>query len=693
MNADTNPLLDFSGLPRFDTFKPEHVTPAIEQLIANARKCVAQLEQPSSDVTWENFVVPLEEATEQLGRAWGVVNHLNNVADTPELRATYNENQPKVTEFWTELSQNEALFAKYKQLRASPDFCNLSEARRKIIENALRDFRLGGAELPPEKKKRFAEIQEQHAALSTRFSENVLDATNDYKLLIEDRAELAGVPEDVVEAARASAEKDGKQGYQFTLHFPSYFPLLQFADNRKLRETIYTANATKASEMGVVFSELEKWDNTSNIAQLLKLRDEEARLLDYRNFAEVSLVPKMAQSPEHVINFLEDLARRARPYAEKDLAELRAFAKSELGIDEMHAWDVAYASEKLRERRYAFSAQEVKQYFPEPKVIEGLFRLISGLFDVEIKPDDAPVWHPDVRFFRIERAGELIGQFYLDLYAREGKGGGAWMDDARGRRLVSGGEVQTPIAYLTCNFTPPATVDGELKPSQFTHDEVITLFHEFGHGLHHMLTQVEELGVSGISGVEWDAVELPSQFMENFCWEWDVLRNMTSHVKTGEPLPRELFDKMVAAKNFQSGMQTLRQVEFSLIDMHLHYDFDPNSMRTVQQLVDEVREKFAVMIPPAFNRFQHSFGHIFAGGYAAGYYSYKWAEVLSADAYAAFEEAVEAGGGELSRETGKRFQQEILAVGGSRPALESFKAFRGREPNIDALLRHSGMKQ
>jgi oligopeptidase A len=693
MNTETtNPLLDFSDLPRFDRIKPEHVTPAIAQLIEHAGAVVAQLAAPSDNVTWENFVVPLEESTERLGRAWGVVNHLNNVVDTPELRATYNENQPKVTEFWTALSQNEALFAKYKALRAKPDFVNLSPARKKIVENALRDFRLGGAELPADKKQRFAEIQEQHAAVATRFSENVLDATNDYKLVVADEAELAGLPDDVKQAARAAAEKDGKAGFQFTLHFPSYFPILQFADKRTLRETIYRASATKASEQGSVFSELEKWDNTANIATLLKLRDEEARLLDYRNFAEVSLVPKMARSPEHVIEFLEDLARRARPFAENDLAELRIYAKQELGIETLEAWDLAYASEKLRERRYAFSAQEVKEYFPEPKVIDGLFRLVQSLFSVSIKPDSAPSWHPDVRFFRIERDGQLVGQFYLDLYARSGKGGGAWMDDARGRRLQTGGAVQTPVAYLTCNFTPPATVDGQLQPSLFTHDEVTTLFHEFGHGLHHMLTQVDEIGVSGISGVEWDAVELPSQFMENFCWEWDVLQHMTAHVKTGEPLPRNLYDKMLAAKNFQSGMQTLRQVEFSLVDMHLHYDYDPASAKSVQELINEVREKFAVMMPPAFNRFQHSFGHIFAGGYAAGYYSYKWAEVLSADAYAAFEEALEAGGGALSEDTGKRFQREILAVGGSRPALESFKAFRGREPSIDALLRHSGMK-
>jgi oligopeptidase A len=691
MTDTSNPLLDFTGLPRFDLIRPEHVTPAIEQLIADARGVIQQLEAPADSVSWDSFVVPLEESTERLGRAWGVVNHLNHVMDTPELRAVYNENQPKVTEFSTEVGQNEALFGKYKQLHASPEFVNLTPARKRIVENALRDFRLGGAELPEQQKERFAEIQEQHAAVSTRFSENVLDATNDFTLLVENEGDLAGLPDDAKDAARAAAERDGKSGWQFSLHFPSYFPVLQFADDRALREKIYRANATKASEMGAVFSEVEKWDNTSNIAQLLKLRDEEAKLLDFRSFADVSLEPKMAESPEHVIEFLEDLARRARPYAEKDLAELRAFAKDELGIDEMQAWDVAYASEKLREKRYAFSEQEVKQYFPEPKVVAGLFGVISQLFNVTIAPDAAPVWHPDVRFFRIERNGQLVGQFYLDLYARPGKGQGAWMDDARGRRMVTGGAVQTPIAYLVCNFTPPAEVDGQVQPSLFRHDDVITLFHEFGHGLHHMLTEVDELSVSGISGVEWDAVELPSQFMENFCWEWDVLQGMTAHVKTGAPLPKELYDKMLAAKNFQSGMQTLRQVEFSLIDMHLHYDFNPNSQKTVQDLVDEVRSKFSVLIPPAFNRFQHSFGHIFAGGYAAGYYSYKWAEVLSADAYAAFEEAVEAGGGALD-ETGKRFHREILSVGGSRPALESFKAFRGREPQIDALLRHSGMQ-
>ena len=687
MTTATNPLLDFSGLPRFDAIKPEHVTPAIEQLILDANAIVAQLEAPVDDVTWDTLA-PLDDASERLGRAWGVVGHLNHVVDTPELRATYNENQPKVVEFSTAIGQNEALFAKYKQLRNGPHWDSLNPVRQRIVENALRDFRLGGAELPEDKKPRFAEIQEQQSQLSTRFSENVLDATNDYKLVVESEEELAGLPDDVKQAAKAAAERDGKSGWLFTLHFPSYFPVLQFADNRALRETIYRASATKASDAGIMFTEVEKWDNSSNIVNLLKLRNEEARLLDYGSFADVSLVAKMAQSPQHVIEFLEDLARRARPYAEKDLLELREFARTELGIDDLQSWDVTYASEKLREKRYAFSAQEVKEYFPEHKVLQGLFGVIRQLFEADVIPEDAPVWHPDVRFYRIERNGQLVGQFYLDPYARAGKAQGAWMNDARGRRLLADGAVQTPVAYLVCNFTPPAMADGVLQPSLFTHDEVTTLFHEFGHGLHHMLTEVEELSVAGISGVEWDAVELPSQFMENFCWEWDKLQQMTAHVKTGEPLPRQLYDKMLAAKNFQSGMMTLRQVEFSLIDMHLHYDFDPHSQQ-VQELVDDIRRNFAVITPPSFNRFQHSFSHIFAGGYAAGYYSYKWAEVLSSDAYAAFEEAVESGADLF--ETGQRFHREILAVGGSRPALESFKAFRGREPSIDALLRHSGM--
>ena len=686
MNIALNPLLDFSDLPQFETIKPEHIGSAIDSLLDQCRTVVIELEGQSAQVTWENFVEPLENVTEKLSRAWGIVGHLNAVVDTPELRAAYNENQPKITEFWTALAQNLTLFTKYKALQLGPDYAGFSAARKKIIENAVRDFRLGGAELAEENKPRFAEIQEKHAALTTKFSENILDATNEYALYIEDEAELSGLPDDAKQAARAAAEKDEKPGYKFTLHFPSYFPVLQYADNRELRATIYRANATKASELGGQ----PAWDNTQNIVDILKLRDEEAKLLGYKNFAEVSLVSKMAQTPDQVISFLQDLAKRARPFAEKDLAELRSFAQKELGIEQLEAWDVTYASEKLREQRYAFSEQEVKQYFPEPQVVAGLFRTIESLFSVSIKPDAAPVWHPDVKFFRIEKDGALVGQFYLDLYARQGKRGGAWMDDARGRRRIAEG-IQTPIAYLTCNFTEPAVVNGQAKPSLFTHDEVITLFHEFGHGLHHMLTRVEELGVSGISGVEWDAVELPSQFMENFCWEWDVLSHMTAHAETGAPLPRALYDKMIAAKNFQSGLQTLRQVEFSLFDMHLHYDYNPDGSKTVQDVLNEVRAQVSVMTPPAFNRFQHSFSHIFAGGYAAGYYSYKWAEVLSADAYGAFEEASQSSGNVLSSDTGARFLREILAMGGSRPAIESFKAFRGREPTIDALLRHSGM--
>ncbi|MFJ2990577.1 M3 family metallopeptidase [Collimonas sp. NPDC087041] len=682
----SNPLLDFTGLAQFDRITPADITPAISALLQQAHTVVTLLEASTDAATWDNFVAPLEHVTEKLSRAWGIVSHLNAVADTPELRAAYNENQPKLIEFWTALAQNLALFDKYKAIKNHLDFASLSTARRKIVNNALRDFRLGGAELPADKKARFAAIQEKHAALTTRFSENILDATNAYGLFVTDEAELAGLPDDVRQAARSAAEQDGKDGYKFTLHFPSFFPILQYADSRALRETVYRANATKASELG----EKPEWDNSANIVEILRLRNEEAKLLGYKNYAELSLVRKMAKTSEEVIHFLEDLGSRARPFAEQDLVELRAFAQQQLGLETLEAWDLTYAAEKLREQRYAFSEQEVKQYFPEPTVIEGLFHLVQKLFSVDISTDQAAVWHPDVKFFRIEKDGKLIGQFYLDLYARNGKRGGAWMDDARARRRI-GNDIQTPIAYLTCNFTAPAVIDGKAKPALFTHDEVITLFHEFGHGLHHMLTQVDEIGVSGISGVEWDAVELPSQFMENFCWEWDVLQHMTSEAESGQPLPRALYDKMIAAKNFQSGLQTLRQVEFSLFDMRLHDDYDPYGKQSVQEVIDQVRARIAVVTPPAFNRFQHSFGHIFAGGYAAGYYSYKWAEVLSADAYGAFEEAAASSGNVVSASTGSKFRDEILAVGGSRPALESFKAFRGREPSIDALLRHSGM--
>ena len=687
--AANNPLLDFSDLPRFATIRPEHVTPALDALLAAAKAAVERASAPGTPATWEDVIDPVETATEPLSRAWGVVGHLNAVADTPELRAAHAENLPRVTEFWSSVGQNLALYEKYKAIAAGDAYANLSAARKKILDNALRDFRLSGAELPEDLKPRFAQLQEQQATLAKAFSDHVLDATNAYAYFVDDRTQLSGLPEDAVEAAHHAAAKDGKPGWKFTLHFPSYFPVMQYADHRPMREAMYRAYVTRASELGVEYgSGKPEWDNTANMAEQLKLRAEEASMLGYRNFAEVSLEPKMAESPSQVIAFLDDLARRARPYAEKDWAELREFAAAELGLPDLQPWDVAYAAEKLRQKRYAFSENEVKQYFPEKTVLQGLFRVTETLFGVSIRPDTAETWHPDVRFFRVEnRDGSLVAQFYLDLYAREGKRGGAWMDDARARRKHGDGKLQTPVAYLTCNFSAP--VGG--KPACFTHDEVITLFHEFGHGLHHMLTRVDELGVSGINGVEWDAVELPSQFMENFCWEWDVLTGMTSHIETGAPLPRELFDKMLAAKNFQSGLGTLRQIVFSMFDMLLHTSYDPAGDVNVNDLAREVNEKYHVVPQAPFSRWPNTFSHIFAGGYAAGYYSYKWAEVLSADAYAAFEEAAKTRGSVLDEATGARYRAEILEVGGSRPAMSSFKAFRGREPSIDALLRHSGM--
>jgi len=681
-----NPLLDFADLPRFADFRPAHVSPAIERLLAEAREAMARATAEATPATWEAVVQPLEDANERLGRAWNLVAHLHSVMDAPELRAAYNENLPKVTQYWTELGQNEALFRKYRELRAAPAYAAYSRARQRIVENALRDFRLGGAELAPADKPRYAAIHEELAKLSAKFSENLLDATNAYSLVVEDAARVAGIPADVLEAAKEAALKDvtrtdGKSGWKFTLHAPSYFPLMQYADDRALREEMYRASATRASEFGT-----PDWDNTPLIARILELRKADAALIGYANFAERSLVPKMADSPAQVLAFLEDLARRAKPHGERDRAELEAFARDELGLPTLEAWDVSYASEKLRAKRYAFSDQEVKEYFPEDAVLAGLFRLVETLYATKIEQAEAPVWHEDVRMYEVRaRDGSLIGRFTLDLYARDTKRGGAWMDEAVARRRRASG-VQAPLVYLTCNFSRP--VGG--KPARFTHDEVITLFHEFGHGLHSLLTRQDELGVSGLAGVEWDAVELPSQFMENFCWEWEVLEPMTRHVDTGARMPRALFDKMLAAKNFQAGLAMLRQVEFALFDMRLHHDFDPASGRRALDLLAEVRERVAVLKPPAWNRFPNSFSHIFAGGYAAGYYSYKWAEVLSADAYEAFEEARPARG-ILDPVTGARFRDEVLAVGGSRPAAESFRAFRGRDPKVDALLRHNGM--
>jgi oligopeptidase A len=672
-----NPLLDFSGLPRFAELKPEHIAPAVDQLLAEGRATISAVTHAGA--SWDAFVAPLEDANERIGRAWGQVAHLHAVMDNPPLREAYNANLPKITQYWTELGQNQALFDKYRALHDSSEFSSLSPARKKIVENALRDFRLGGAELPADKKRRYAAIQEELSGLSAKFSENLLDATNAFSIYVNEK-QTRGIPDDVLQAAREAAQKDGKDGWKFTLHAPSYLPVMQYADDRKLRETLYHASATRASEFGK-----PEWDNAPLITRIVPLRREMAQLLGYRDFAEVSLVPKMAESPSQVLAFLEDLAKRARPFAEADAEELKTFARSELGIENLESWDVAYASEKLRAKRYSFSDQEVKQYFPEEAAISGLFRVAERLYGVKIAPAKAPLWNADVRFFEVrEASGEAefrpIGQFYLDLYARETKRGGAWMDDAITRRRKRDG-LQIPVAYLNCNFSRPV---GN-KPALFTHDEVLTLFHEFGHGLHHLLTRIEDLGVSGINGVEWDAVELPSQFMENFCWEWDVLQEMTRHVDTGLPIPKQLFDRMLAAKNFQSGLAMLRQIEFAVFDMRLHSDFDP-ATRSALELLEEVRAQVAVLKPPAYNRFPNSFSHVFAGGYAAGYYSYKWAEVLSADAYSFFEE-----NGILDAKVGARFRDEILAVGGSRPAAESFKAFRGREPDVEALLRHNGM--
>ena len=676
----SNALLDFSDLPAFDRITPQDVAPAVDVLLERANQALETVTAPDFPARWDAIAKVLDVATEQLGRAWGAVSHLNSVADTPELRAAYNAALPRVTEFWTRLGADERLYAKYKAI--DPD--TLTPEQRQAHRNAVRNFVLSGAELTGAAKERFAQIQERQAELSQKFSENALDATDAFAYYAT-AEELDGVPADVQQAALAAAQAEGKPGYKLTLKMPCYLPVMQFATRSDLRAKLYRAYVTRASDQAE--GDGRKFDNTALIGEILALRREEAQLLGYANFGEVSVVPKMAQSPAEVIQFLRDLARRARPYAEKDVADLRAFATEHLGLTDPQPWDWPYISEKLKEARYAFSEQELKAYFTAPKVLAGLFKIIETLFEVSIRRDTAPVWHPAVEFYRIERNGQLVGQFYLDQPARTGKRGGAWMDDVRTRwQRPDTGVLQTPVAHLVCNFADG--VDG--KPPLLTHDDVITLFHEFGHGLHHMLTQVNERDVSGIGGVEWDAVELPSQFMENFCWEWDVLRHMTAHVKTGEPLPRALFDKMVAAKNFQAGMQTLRQVEFALFDMLLHTQAAPSG--DYLALLQQVRDEVAVLPTTPYNRSTNTFSHIFAGGYAAGYYSYKWAEVLSADAYAAFEETHNPDGSH-SRATGQKYLHEILERGGSRSALENFTAFRGRAPQLDALLRHQGMAE
>lgn len=675
MTQVQNPLLNATGLIDYSAIEPTDIAPAVDQLAQQLQDTIAQVTAPDTPATWEAVVQPLELATLAFTRAWGVVGHLQSVVDTPELRDAYNAKLPMVTQLFIDLSQNEALFAKYRAMKASDAFATLSDVRRRIIDREIRDFRLSGAELPETERARVKAIGERLSMLNQKFSENLLDATNAWHLLIEDESRLAGIPADTKAMYAANAKAAGQTGWRITLHFPSYLPVMQYADDRALRETVYHAFATRAAEFDGA-----KFDNTPLIKEILQLRQEESSLLGFANYAEASLATKMADTPKEVIAFLRDLASRAKPYAQKDMTALRAFAKETLGIDDLKPWDQAYASEKLRQARYSYSDQEVKQYFTEPTVFAGLFHLAETLYGIKIRQSTASTWHPDVKFFEVFRDNQLVAAFYADLYAREGKRSGAWMDSDRTRCYVNG-ELQTPVAYLVCNFAPG--IDG--RPATMTHDDVTTLFHEFGHCLHHLLTQQTEVAVSGISGVEWDAVELPSQFMENFAWEWDVVKQLTHHIDTGATLPRELFDKMLAAKNFQSGMACVRQVEFALFDMLLHTSFDPN-VDDVQALLNDVRQEVAVSFPPAYNRFPQSFSHIFAGGYAAGYYSYKWAEVLSADAFSAFEET-----GILNTQTGQRFMNEILARGSSRDAMDNFIAFRGRKPSIDALMRHSGM--
>lgn len=670
-----NVLLHLGEEPRFDQIKTEDIKPALQTAIAEAREQIAAI-KAQTHTDWANTVEKLTDITECVGRIWSVVSHLNSVVDTPELRAVYNELMPEITIFFTEIGQDIELYNRFKIIKNSAEFDTLSQAQQTKLNHDLRDFVLSGAELPPEQQAELAQLQTEGAQLGAKFAQNIQDATDAFGIYFDDAAPLAGIPEDSIAMFAAAAQSEGKTGYKIGLQIPHYLAVIQYADNRELREQIYRAYVTRASEL----SDEGKFDNTANVEQTLANALKTAKLLGFKNYAELSLATKMADTPEQVLNFLHDLARRAKPFAEKDFAEIKAFARESLNIEDPQSWDLSYAAEKLRQAKYAFSETEVKKYFPISKVLAGLFAQIKKLYGIELAEKTVPVWHKDVRYFELKQDGQTIGGVYMDLYAREGKRGGAWMDGYKGRRRFADGTLQLPTAYLVCNFTPPV---GD-KEARLSHDEIITLFHETGHGLHHLLTQVDEVGVSGINGVEWDAVELPSQFMENFVWEYDVLAQMSSHEETGAVLPKELFDKMHAAKNFQRGMFLVRQMEFALFDMEIYHQEDEGRLKEWPQILDKVRQEVAVTQPPAYNRFALSFSHIFAGGYSAGYYSYAWAEVLSADAYAAFEESDDVA------ETGRRFWKEILAVGGSRSAAESFKAFRGREPSLDALLRHSG---
>ena len=691
-----NPLTSMGrDLPDYSAIKAEHIAPAIEALLAKTQTALDKALDQSTPATWQDLITPLDTATEELGRAWGVINHLNSVADNPEFRKAHAEMLPKVTAFWSSISQNLNLFNRYRDLHASNEFLGLNSSQKRVIENSLRDFKLGGAELAQDQKPRFSEIQDQLALLTKTFSDNVLDATDGFTHVVTDQSELDGLPQDIIDAAANFASEKGLTGWAFGLQFPSYYPVQQFSTNRDLRRRLYLAYVTRASELGPEFGQGKTdWDNTNNMLEILRLRQEESQMLGLDNYANLSLVPKMASSVKEVTQFLKEFSIRAKPHGLKDLEELKSFAKQHLKIDDLEPWDIGFASEKLKQAKYNFSENEVKQYFPIDQALNGLFHLIETIFDVAIEPCDLPKWHADVRSYAVKSNGQTIAHFYLDAYARSGKRGGAWMDDARGRQILPDGSLQTPVAYLVCNFPAPIkNADGSLRPATIGHDDVITLFHEFGHGLHHMLTKIDTLGVSGINGVEWDAVELPSQFMENFCWDWELLQKLTSHVETGKPLPRELFDKMLAAKNFQNGLFTLRQLVFSTTDWELHSTFDAKNARAsdILAMAKNINNEIHVMPQADVSRWINTFSHIFAGGYAAGYYSYKWAEVLSADAFAAFEEQVNEFGSILNPKIGIIYKREILEAGGSRPASDSFKAFRGRAPSIDALLRHGGL--
>ncbi|QWL67877.1 oligopeptidase A [Aeromonas jandaei] len=676
-----NPLLSMDSLPPFSQIQPDHVQPAVTQAIADCKQKIKDVLAHSEPHTWDSLIAPLEEVNDRLARIWSPVSHLNSVLNSEQLRAAHDACLPLLSEFQTYVGQHEGLYQAYLALSESDDFSRLGGAQRKEIQNTLRDFRLSGIGLPAEAQQRYGEIQARLSELASRFSNNVLDATQGWHKLVADEAELAGLPESVLAAARQMAELKGKEGWLFTLDIPSYLPVMMYADNRELRAEMYEAFTTRASDQGPNGG---KWDNSAIMTELLTLRSELAKLLGFANYAELSLATKMADKTEQVVSFLTDLAAKSLPQGKAELEEIRAFAAEQHGQSELAAWDIAYYAEKLKQHKFSISDEQLRPYFPANKVVKGLFEVVKRVFGMKVRERlGIDTWHPDVRFYDIfDSEDELRGSFYLDLYAREHKRGGAWMDVCLGRRYRQDGSLQKPVAYLTCNFNGP--VDG--KPALFTHDEVVTLFHEFGHGIHHMLTRIDVAGVAGINGVAWDAVELPSQFLENWCWESEALAFISGHYETGEPLPADLLEKMLTARNFQAAMQMLRQLEFALFDFRLHQEFDPAKPDQIPALLDEVRSQVAVMTPPAFNRFQHSFSHIFAGGYAAGYYSYKWAEVLSADAFSRFEEE-----GIFNPATGQSFLQNILEKGGSKEPMELFRAFRGREPKVDALLRHSGI--